>query len=103
MTPELVVGLVSTGAALLSAGATGGVVYGLLRADVTRMANDMTSIKQALGLEPSDGEIKTAFLPRAECLMREEAVGGRLDVCEDQLKDHEHRLTAAETRIEPGA
>jgi hypothetical protein len=83
---------------IVSSAGTGGVVWGLLRSDVTRVLTDMTAVKKALGLEPSNGEIKTAFVPRAECRLREEAAGNRLEACEEQLGDHEHRLTAVETR-----
>jgi hypothetical protein len=96
--PDLALGLISAAAALVSAGATGGVVYGLLRGDVTRTATDMCAVKKALGLEPSNGEIKTAFVPRGECALLEANVTQRVDSCEERLQDHEYRLTAVETR-----
>jgi hypothetical protein len=83
---------------IVSSAGTGGAVWGLLRSDVTRVLTDMTAVKKALGLEPSNGEIKTAFVPRAECQLLEKNVGKRLEVCEEQLGDHEHRLTAVEMR-----
>lgn len=101
MTLDLLVAVASAGTAILSAGITGGVVWGLLRGDVTRMAEDMAAVKQALGLELSDGEIKTAFVPRAECAGRMDGLQGRADVCEEQLDDHEQRLITVETRTGP--
>ena len=85
---------------IVSSAGTGGMVWGLLRGDVTRTASDMSAVKKALGLEPSNGKIEAAFVPRAECRLREEAAGKRLEVCEGLLGDHDHRLTAVETRVE---
>jgi hypothetical protein len=83
---------------IVSSAGTGGAVWGLLRSDVTRVLTDMTAVKKALGLEPSNGEIKTAFVPRAECRLMEDGVKERLKGCEERVGDHEHRLTAVEAR-----
>jgi len=71
--------------AIVSSVGTGGVVWGLLRGDVTRTASDMRAVKKALGLEPSNGKIEAAFIPRAECRLREETVARRLEDCERRL------------------
>jgi hypothetical protein len=85
--------------AIVSSVGTGGVVWGLLRGDVTRTASDMRAVKKALGLEPTNGKIEAAFVPRGECLLREENAGKRLEACEQHLGDHEHRLAAVEKRV----
>jgi len=84
---------------IVSSVGTGGLIWGLLRGDVTRTADDMRAVKKALGLDPANGKIEAAFVPRAECRLREETIGNRLEACEDQMGDNEHRLTAVETRV----
>jgi hypothetical protein len=76
-----------------------GFGWGAMRRDISGTRRDIHNIKKALALELVNGKIESAFIPRLECHLREEAVGRRLDVCEGQLGDHEHRLTAVETRM----
>ena len=75
---------------------------GRLGRDATRRqwhSQDIHDIKKALALEPVNGKIESAFIPRAEFRLREETVGKRLQDREEKLGDHEHRLTAVETRV----
>jgi len=83
---------------IVSSVGTGGAVWGLLRSDITRVLTNMTAVKKALGLEPSNGEIKTAFVPRAECRLRKDGMKNRLKGCEERVGECEHRLTGIETR-----
>lgn len=75
-----------------------GVSWGFLRRDVTATRRDVVAIKKALGLEPVDGRIESAFVPPAESRLMEEGVTERLKGCEDRVGDCEHRLTAMEAR-----
>lgn len=86
-------GIVLLNAVIVGAG------WGAMRRDVSGTRSDIHDIKKALALEPVNGKIESAFIPRAECRLREETVGKRLQDCEEQLGDHEHRLTAVETRV----
>lgn len=75
-----------------------GVGWGAMRRDVSGARRDIHDIKKALALEPANGKIESAFIPRAECRLREETIGKRLADCEDQIGDHEHRLSTVEER-----
>lgn len=81
---------------IVSSAASGGVIWGLLRGDVSRLAEDMRAVKKAMGLEPSNGKIEAAFIPRSECGLKEQRVEERLSGCEDSIEDHEHRIVAME-------
>jgi hypothetical protein len=73
-----------------------GVGWGAMRRDVSGTRRDIHDIKKALALEPVNGKIESAFIPRLECQLREEGVGKRLEACEGKLGDHEHRINAVE-------
>jgi hypothetical protein len=97
--------LVGVVAALVPAAATGGVTYGLLRASLMALASgqrdtrsDVREIKEALGLVPVDGQIRPAFPTRDECRLREARSDARLQLAEEKLESHEHRLTVVEAR-----
>lgn len=84
--------------AIVSSVGTGGVVWGLLRGDVTRTASDMRAVKKALGLEPSNGKIEAAFVPRTECRLMEDSLVKRVDGCEARIGDCEARIGSLEHR-----
>jgi hypothetical protein len=88
--------------AIVSSVGTGGVVRGLLRGDVSRLGEDMRAVKKALGLEPTNGKIEAAFIPRAECGLREQRVAERLSGREESIEDHEHRIDAIERSARMG-
>lgn len=99
------VGTLSIG--LVSAAATAGTVYGLIRAALKHLATgqretrqDVREIREALGLVPVDGRIRAAFPTHDECKLREDRSDRRLAEAESKLDDHERRLTAVEVRQE---
>ena len=104
---QLMLALITFGGVVLSAVATAGVTWGLVRAEIKAAREEsrvnraaMLKIRETLGLEPVGGEIKTSFPTRRECRLLEERSDKRIGAVEEKVGDHEHRLTAIETRIE---
>jgi hypothetical protein len=99
MSPEVVLGLVSAGGGVLSAALSAGIFWGLTSAKFNGLQEDVSAIKQVLALEPSDGKIASSFATQRECDLREDRSDARIRSCEGKIEDHEHRLTAVETRV----
>lgn len=105
MSPEFWLRVIMAVVGLLSAAATGGVVWGLLRGSLRSLAagqretrSEVREIRQALGLVPVEGRIRAAFPTHEECRLREDRSDRRLAEAEEKLDDHEHRLTCVEAR-----
>lgn len=75
-----------------------GIAWGSMRRDVSGTRRDIHDIKKALGLEPVNGKIETASVPRSECRLMEGGIKGRVEGCEERVGDCEHRLMAVEAR-----
>ena len=99
MSPDAAVGWISAAGGVVSAAVSAGIFWGLTSSKFSQLIKDVSSIKQVLALEPSDGEIKSAFPSRLECVLRESRSDDRLDACENRIERHEHRLTAVETNV----
>lgn len=105
MTPEFWFRIGMAVVGLVSAAATAGVIYGLLRGSLNHLksgqrqnSQDMREVKQALGLLPVDGRIRAAFPTHDECRLREDRSDRRLGLAEEKIDDHERRLVAVEVR-----
>lgn len=63
----------------------------------------MRDVKKALGLEPANGKIEAAFIPRSECGLKEQRMEERLSICEKSVEDHEHRIVGMAQSARLGA
>lgn len=53
-------------------------------------------------MEPANGRIEAAFIPRAECGRREQRADEWLSGCEEGIEDDERRVVAVEWATVPG-
>lgn len=56
-----------------------GISWGALRGQVTATRQDVCAIRKALGLEPVNGRIESAFVPSETCHLRQQMLTEKLD------------------------